>query len=102
MQKPKSKTSVLHIRHCRNESRALSKLFRQLGFVIVERASANRQYTTATDTINFIKVYPVCPGTGAICWRVIDAQRLGTKLDLPHDQFNFSKLEFLLNCGNEV
>jgi len=27
---------TLRIRHCRNESRALSKLFRQLGSVIVE------------------------------------------------------------------
>jgi len=60
---------------------------------------ANRQCTTATDTINFINVHPVCPGTGAICWRVIDAPRLRTELDLPCDQFDFSNKEFLLNCG---
>lgn len=35
-QKLKSKTSVLRIHHCRNESEALSKLFRQLDSVIVE------------------------------------------------------------------
>lgn len=49
-------------------------------------------YDSATDTINFIKVF----------WRVIDAPRLGTELDLSRDQFNFLKLEFLLNCRNEL